>query len=104
MKPVNTRYYLKRIVFKGETDKSICEQIYVCEETFSEDFAYVTPVTLCASLKEIPIQEASNEQRKAIKSEKEGLESKEYISKEYAMRLVERFEKEGAYTINTQLD
>lgn len=104
MKPINTRYYLKRVVFKGEPNKSIFEQIYVGEETFSEDFAYVTPTVLCASLLEIPIEKATKEQMEAINSEKEGLDRLEYISKEYAMSLVERFEKEGAYTINTPLD
>lgn len=98
------RYYLKRNVFKGETDKVIIEQIYVCEENFTEDRAYVTPLTLCASLIEIPIEKASEEQIEAVNSENEGLESKQYISKEYAMSLVERFEKEGAYTINAPLD
>jgi hypothetical protein len=98
------RYYLKRNVYKGETDKVIIEQIYVCEESFTEDRTYVTPVTLCASLIEIPIEKASKEQIEAVNSENEGLESKQYISKEYAMSLIERFEREGAYTINTPLD
>ncbi|MDQ0412747.1 hypothetical protein [Mesobacillus stamsii] len=91
MQHILTQYYLKKFVFESE-DGSIVELLSVTKEVNSG--AFIQADVLCASIKETPIDRSSEKLKESL-----GEDIKIPLSKEQARRIMERFKKEGAYTI-----
>ncbi|MBT2680067.1 hypothetical protein J7E38_13715 [Bacillus sp. ISL-35] len=91
MEHLTTKYFLKKFVFETE-DSSITELLSVTKEI--NVGTHIQADVLCSSLKETPIERSSEKLKASI-----GEDIKIPVTKLQALRIVERFRREGAYTI-----